>query len=375
MTVQIRNARVLLPDGSWKEACPVTLENGIIRAVGEELPADEVLDFSGLLLLPGLVDMHTHGRAGFDFTSATEAEMHLMKADYARHGVTTLFPTLASATKEEWTTAIGYIHAVGFDGVHLEGRYLNPLRRGAHAPELLCPLDPHDLSEYLVMVESLSMPIHLTAAFELDESGDFAALAKRSGATLSLGHTDATYEQAMLAMERGVTSFTHLFNAMPPLHHRAGGAVAAALTSDAFAELIVDGMHVAPEMVKLVYQIKGVDKLILITDSMSATGCADGNYSIAGQPVVVKNGRAETLDGKLAGSTLNLWDAVKNLTVFADAPLAEAVLCASRNPARALGISGHVGSIAPGLRADLLAVTPDLNIQTVFAGGKRILED
>lgn len=370
MTLQIRNARVLLSDGSWAEHCPVTLENGLIRSVGEQIAADEVLDFSGMLLLPGLVDMHTHGRAGFDFSSATEEEMRLMKTDYARHGVTSLFPTLASATKEEWRAAIGRIQAVGFDGIHFEGRYLNPARRGAHAPELLAPLDPADLAGFL---ELCTLPAHLTAAFELDPDGSFAKLALSRGATLALGHTDATYAEAMRAISDGVTCFTHLFNAMPPLHHRAGGAVAAALNGDCFTELIVDGMHVSPEMVKLVYQIKGAEKLILITDSMSATGCPDGDYAIAGQPVVVKNGRAETLEGKLAGSTLNLWDAVKNLVAFANAPLADAVLCASRNPARALGISERVGAVAPGRRADLLAVSPDLSIRAVFAAGKKIV--
>ncbi len=369
MSLQILNARVLLPNGSWAENCPVTLENGRIRSVGEQIAADESLDFSGMLLLPGLVDMHTHGRAGFDFTSATEEQMRLMKADYARHGVTALFPTLASAKKEEWLTSIDRIQAVGFDGIHLEGRYLNPARRGAHAPELLAPLDPADLAGVL---DRCSLPVHLTAAFELDPDGSFARLAVSRGATLALGHTDATFEEATRAIANGVTCFTHLMNAMPPLHHRAGGAVAAALTSDCFAELIVDGMHIAPEMVKLVYQIKGPEKLILITDSMSATGCPDGNYAIAGQPVVVKNGRAETLEGKLAGSTLNLWDAVKNLVSFAGAPLAEAVLCATRNPARALGISERVGAIAPGRRADLLAVSPDLSIRAVYAAGEKM---
>lgn len=370
MTLQIRNARVLLPHGHWAKDCPVTLENGLIRSVGEETAADEILDLSGTLLLPGLVDMHTHGRAGYDFTSATEAQMRQMKTDYARHGVTSLFPTLASAKKEEWLTAIDRIQAVGFDGIHFEGRYLNPARRGAHAPELLCGLDPDDLAEFL---DRCALPVHLTAAFELDNRGEFARLALSRGATLALGHTDATFEEATRAISNGVNTFTHLFNAMPPLHHRAGGAVAAALTSDCFTELIVDGQHVSPEMVKLVYGIKGPEKLILITDSMSATGCPDGDYAIAGQPVVVKNGRAETLDGKLAGSTLNLWDAVKNLTVFAGASLAEAVLCATRNPAKALGISERVGAIAPGRRADLLAVSPDLSIRAVFAAGKKIL--
>ena len=369
MKLQLQNACVLLPDGEWAQNCPVTLENGAILAVGEQIEADQTIDLAGKLLLPGLLDMHTHGRAGFDFTSATEEQMRRMKKDYAAHGVTTLFPTLASATAEEWVTAIDRIQTVGFDGIHFEGRYLNPLRRGAHAPELLVAPNPADLAFFL---DQTSLPVHLSAAFELDNDGAFAALAVSRGATLALGHTDSTFEQAQLAISRGVTCFTHLFNAMRPLHHRSGGAVAAALTGDQYAELIVDGLHIAPEMVKLVYRIKGSEKLILITDSMSATGCPDGNYAIAGQPVTVRKGRAETPDGKLAGSTLNLWDAVKNLMVFAGASLSEAVLCATRNPARALGIAERVGAIAPGRRADLLAVTQDLIIDTVFAAGEKI---
>jgi N-acetylglucosamine-6-phosphate deacetylase len=171
-----------------------------------------------------------------------------------------------------------------FCGVHLEGRYLELSKRGAHAPEMLSGLEADELDRFA----SLSR-MHLSAAFELDTDGSFAKKALELGATLALGHTAATYAQAKESEERGVTAYTHLFNAMPPIHHREGGAVTACLTGDAYGELICDGVHIAPETVRLAYKCKG-ERLVLISDSMQATGCVDGEYSIAGMPVTVKNG-------------------------------------------------------------------------------------
>ena len=328
MTVQFRNARVLRPDRTWATDCPVTFAGGSILSVGEAAPADEIIDLSGRILLPGLVDIHTHGRIGHDFASATADEMRAMRDDYARHGVTSVFPTLASATPLEWETALDRVG---------------------------------------------DLPCHVTAALELDADGSFAAAARARGATLALGHTNATFAEAQTALARGATCFTHLCNAMPPLHHREGGAVCAALLSDAYAELIVDGMHIAPEMVELLYRAKGPDRFVLITDSMEATGCPDGgHYSIAGEAVVVKNGRAETLDGALAGSTLNLWDGVRNLMKFANVPLADAATCAARNPARAVGIDRFAGSVEAGKRADFLITDESLSLLAVWKNGVRV---
>lgn len=366
----LRGARVWDRNGSWKEDCPVLLEDGQILAVGEDCrnaTADRETDLGGAYLLPGLIDVHTHGRSGYDFSTATPAELCAMKMDYLRHGVTSVFPTLASATEAEWMQAVKAIQACDFDGIHFEGRYLNPQKRGAHPTHLLAELDAEELMRVL---GSVTLPCHITAAFELDTNGLFTAIAKSYGATLGLGHTAATAAEAEQALERGVTSFTHLFNAMPPLHHRDGGAVSVALTtSRAYSELIVDGVHVCPEMVKLAYRCLGRERLVLITDSMEATGCPDGEYSIAGQPVKVVEGRALTLDGVLAGSTLELWDGVKNLMRFASIPLEEAIACATVNPARMVGIEKHLGSIEVGKIANLLVVNAALEITEVIYQG------
>lgn len=374
MKLLIEHGRVLMGT-SFLQDCPILMEDDTILALGAavgEVPAGiQRLSARGLTVLPGLVDMHTHGRAGYDFTTATQEQMRQMKRSYAEHGVTTVFATLASAEKADWLRAIVDIEACGYDGIHLEGRYLNPVKRGAHNPALLVPLDPCDLEDCL---NAIHIPCHITAAYELDAGGGFAACAKAYGATLGLGHTNATAEETRIAISHGVDCFTHLYNAMPPLHHREGGAVCVALTTDLWTELIVDGLHICPDMVRMTYQFKGPERLILITDSMEATGCPDGEYAIAGERVIVRNGRAETTNGALAGSTLNLWQGVKNLMRMTGAPLEDAVLCATRNPAAATGISDRVGSLETGKRADLFLVDDALNIQQVLAAGTPVFE-
>lgn len=358
--------------GSFWNDCPIIWENEKIIAVGDAcqgIAVDRVIEANGMRVLPGLVDVHTHGRAGYDFGTATEEQMREIKLDYARHGVTSVFATLASGTAEEWHRAIALIQACGYDGIHLEGNFLNPAKKGAHAPSLIVSPDASVLERFL---EEIHIPCHISAAYELDTDGSFTACALQHGATLGLAHTAATAEQTRLALARGVTSFTHLYNAMPPLHHREGGPVAVAFLGGGYGELIADGMHVCPEMITLAYKCLGADKTVLITDSMEGTGCPDGEYHIAGMPVNLKNGRAVTPDGALAGSTLNLWDGVKNLMKFASVPLEDAIACATVNPARMVGIDASIGSIAVGRRADLLLVDDSLEIDTVVLCGEEL---
>jgi len=361
----------------------VCVEDGIICGVyadGEELPRDaRVLDGEKLYLAPGLVDMHTHGIVGGDFISANPEKLSEMASAYLRGGVTSVMPTLASATPEQMRAAVVRIAQAAesgadcgvFCGLHLEGRYLNPAKRGAHAPELLSALEAKELEELL---ERGFGATHVSAAYELDEQGAFAKKALSMGATLGLAHTTATYAQAKQAVARGVSCFTHLFNAMPPLHHRDGGAVCAAFDSDAYAELIVDGVHVSAEMVALAYRNKR-EWLVLITDSMEATDCADGEYSIAGMPVTVKDGKAVTHDGAIAGSTLHLLDGVKNLSKFANIPLEQALYHATAAPAKAIGLYDKIGQIAPGKRADMLLLDEQFNLCRVFKDGVEVAHE
>ena len=385
MTLLLSDANIYRTASRSFSAGDILIENGRITGVSDgpsawRTAADQIVDVDSRMIIPGLVDVHTHGRAGGDFSSASADKMAEMSESYLRSGVTTLLPTLASAPLDDLRTAVDRINRVRalesdpanagrlahFAGTHLEGRYLNVAKRGAHAPELLFPLDADELSSILTAVDGAR---HVSAALELDTDGCFLRKALSLGATVSIGHTAATYAQAMDAFAHGCTAATHLYNAMLPLHHREGGAVCAALLSpDVSCELICDGFHIAPEMVKLAGTMKK-DHLVLITDSMEATGCADGEYTIAGMPVTVKDGKARTHDGAIAGSTLSMWKAVKNYRTFAGVSFEDAVYAATMAPAVEVGLTDEIGSLEPGKRADLLILGDYLTIDRVMVGG------
>ena len=360
----------------------VEVKNGVITSVvlgtdrdmkcvsSADLP---VIDAHGKYLVPGLVDVHTHGRIGYDFDSADAAQMREMRASYASDGTTTVLPTIASAPLDKIEHSIDCIKEVGFDGVHLEGRYLNVKRRGAHSPELLFPLGTEELTSLLDRMDPLPIK-HITCAAELEGGEAFVKTALSHGATVGIGHTDATYEEAMNAIAWGVTSFTHTFNAMRPIHHREPGVITAGLTTEnAYCEAIADGFHLHPAVIRLLYQAKKPDHLVLITDSMCAAKCPDGDYSIGGIKVFVRDGKAINVEGAIAGSTITLYTAVLNLMRFADISFADALACATINPARMTGLDALTGSVAEGKRADLLIVDPETyGITDIFAAGCRV---
>ncbi len=353
----------------------IKIYDGIIADIGN-FQNEDGIDLCGKFIVPGLIDVHTHGRAGYDFVSVPAQKLSVMARDYAKHGVTTVMPTLASAPLDDMIACTDNINKfvsnegeADFCGVHLEGRYLNVKRKGAHAETLIMPLNADELeNEVFRMCKSLQ----ISAAYELDEDESFSSKAKEIGASMSLGHTDATFAQARKAEQNGVVAYTHLFNAMPPLHHRDGGAACAALTGNCYGELICDGIHIAPQMINFAYSMLGFERTVLISDSMEATGCPDGEYSIAGNPAVVKDGIALTPEGALAGSTLTLDSAVNNLIDFCSIPLTDAILCATENPAKQIGIFESRGSIDIGKRADLLIIenTERLNILNVMVNGR-----
>ena len=370
MIVRVLNAEIAGEDGvlfngfvTFDDQSGLILEVERGEPENSEITPEAEISAEGAYLFPGLIDAHTHGRAGYDFNTATEEQLEDMSFAYLERGITSVAPTLASATLDELCNTVKRIEnaskrvqGAAFVAHHLEGRYLNVSKRGAHNANLIAPLIPDELD---VLFSDASLPIHISAAFELDTDGEFAKRALSLGATLGLGHTCATYDQALKAEANGVTSYTHLMNAMPPLHHREGGAVLRALTGDKFCEVICDGIHICPEMVEMIYKMVGSARLVLISDSMEATGCPDGRYTIAGMPVNVSDGRAYTTDGALAGSTLSLFVAVLNLADFCRIPIETAMLCATVNPARMLGIYDSVGSVTVGKRADMCVVDPD----------------
>ena len=378
----IKNALVYRNDSRKLEKLSILVQNGKIAALGDtcDLADTQVFDAEGLSVFPGLVDIHTHGIVGCDFVTCKDASLGKMAKNYAGYGITTVMPTIASALYEDMLKAVGQINSfepkdgeADFCGVHWEGRYLNPRKKGSHSSEFIAKLSTNE-----IRVKELAecKALHMTAAFELDKSGDFAKALKSVNpkVTLALGHTMANYEEACKTEKLGVTAYTHLFNAMPPIHHRDGGAVCAALYGNAYAELICDGIHVSKEMMSLAYRLKGIKKLVLVSDSIEATGCPDGNYSMAGSAVTVKNGKAVLNDGTLAGSTLTLDKAVRNFMKYCSVSLEDAILCATENPAKAVGVFNDCGSIDVGKKADLVFVSDrkDFAIDKIMLRGSFI---
>lgn len=363
----------------------VYVRDGVIFEISREIKTvssdAETVDCTGKYIIPGLVDVHTHGRAGYDFNTADAAGVKAMRKAYAAVGTTTVMATLASATLDSFHTSMDIIGKerepvpglATIAGIHLEGRYLNVKRRGAHAESLLAPLCADEAEDLIERM--LPLPIHITAACELDGGEEFVRRVVSLGATCGMGHSDATYEESMKAAAWGVTSFTHTFNAMRPIHHREPGNMVASLLCDsAYTELICDGEHVHPAMIRMARRTKPADKLTLITDSMEAAGCCDGEYAIAGLKVFVKNGKAVNEDGALAGSTLDLFTALKNYMRFCNVSLEEALPCATLNPAAMVGVADRCGQIKEGLRADFIVLTDCLNpeIEAVYASGVKV---
>ncbi len=384
MKTLFRNGYVFDTDRKCFVKADVMIKDSEIISVSSFVcPAfDDVktVDCKDRFIIPGLVDVHTHGRQGIDFNDITDGNASVLRESYARTGTTTVMATLASVPLDGLKRTAEVINrnrsvAPGLAtiaGIHLEGRYLNPLKRGAHNPEYLAPLNDPEAKELLEQM--LPLPLHVSAALELDD-GSFTELVKGLGGTLSVAHTNATYDEAVTAVRRGAISFTHTFNTMPPLHHREPGAAGASLMCDeAYSEIICDGLHVHPAMVRMLERLKPRDKVVLITDSMEAAGMSDGEYSIAGLPVTVKDGKAVNHEGALAGSTLDLMTALRNFMDFCSLTLEESLPAATSNPAEMVGLQNVCGRIKTGMRADLIILNDKETaaIDSIWAAGKRV---
>ena len=343
-----------------------------IEAVGTlEGAAD--YDAAGCYVIPGLVDIHTHGAMGEDFSDGNPAGMQPMADYYAAHGVTSFLATTMTLKEETMTPAMHTIRdfkrqgGAKCAGIHLEGPFLCYAKRGAQAAENLHKPDA-DLFDRL-NAASGGMVKLVTVACEEEGAEAFIRNVSQK-CTVSLGHSTADYDTAMAGFAAGATHATHLYNGMPSFLHRAPGIIGAALDSGASVELICDGLHIHPAVIRATYKMFG-DKLNLISDSLRCAGMPDGDYELGGQPITMKNGKA-TLTGTdtLAGSSISMLDALRNVVKFG-LPLEAAVYAASTAPAQAAGLS-DIGAIEAGRAADLLVLDKDLNLKAVFINGERL---
>jgi N-acetylglucosamine-6-phosphate deacetylase len=350
----------------------VAIEDGRIAYLSTpangDLPGNtQVLDFPGATLAPAFFDVHIHGAKGHDVMEATPAALDAVGSFLASRGTGSFLATTVTASLDETLRSLAGLAklivqpgqtATGPQaqpiGIHLEGPFLSHTKRGVHPPAYL--LEP-DIALFDRFFEAAEGHIRLmTLAPELPGAVELAAHATARGVRISVGHSNATAEQTRAVLAAGAASATHTFNAMRPLDHREPGILGTVLTNDAlFAELICDGVHTAPEMVKLWWRAKGPDRAILMTDAMSATGMPDGEYLLGGFAVQVANGRAMA-GGVLAGSVLTLDRALTNFLEFTGAPLEQALRPLTVNPAAMTGLGEQVGGLAVGLPASLVAV-------------------
>lgn len=360
----------------------VNIQGNLIA--GEEAdntPDEDVIDAEGCYVIPGLTDIHFHGCAGYDFCDDSVEAMKAIAAYQASVGVTTMIPATMTLPEEELVkicrTAADYArirqmqqHLAMFCGINLEGPFVSREKLGAQNPAYL-QLPDQELFEKLQQ-ESNGLIRMVDIAPELQGAMEF--IQKNAGeVVISLAHTAADYETAKAAFEAGATHVTHLFNAMNPFVHREPGVIGAAADAGAYAELICDGVHIHPAAVRGILKMLGEDRIIFISDSMMATGLADGDYHLGGQPVKVVGRKAFLKDGTIAGSVTNLMECMRRAVLEMQIPLETAVKCAAVNPAKHMGLYEKCGSITPGKVANLVILDKEsLEIRQVILNGNAL---
>lgn len=358
---------------------------GISSRSEQEVPSrSSVVDFAGATLAPGFVDIHIHGGAGVDVMRASQAELPRLNQFLASRGVTGYFPTTVAAPLDQTCSALDRLADVieagessGPNGgtaqarplgIHLEGPFLSHKRRGVHPPECLLP---PTLATFDRLWQAARGHVRMiTIAPEIPGAMELIGEAARRKVCVSIGHSDAEFAVAQAGIQAGARHATHTFNAMRPLDHRDPGIIAEVLTDKRVtADIIVDGIHVAPAVVRLFLQAKGVHGAVLITDAISATGMPEGRYQLGPMLVDVKDGKC-TLDGKLAGSVLTMDRAVRNVMEFGGWDLRDAVRAATLNPAHTTGLEEHHGVLAPGAEANFLVLAANGEVQKTFVRGR-----
>lgn len=365
----LKNGFVFQEDGSFVKK-DLYIENGILAASEDELTDKAILDASGMKVIPGLVDVHSHGAYGHDFCDADPEGLKAILKYEKENGITSYCPTSMTLAKDKLMDIFATATQISpqpelarIIGVNMEGPLIDIQKKGAQAGEYICV---PDASFFRKCNEAAGGQIKLvTLAPNVDKAFDFIQEVKDE-VVISIGHTTANYDCAKKAMDMGVNHVTHLYNAMPPFAHRDPGVIGAACdTEDCMVELICDGFHIHPSTVRATFKMFGDERVVLISDSMMATGMPNGKYELGGQEVTMTDRFAALADGTLAGSATNLFDCMKKAMEFG-IPEAAAVFAATRNPAKSIGVYDKVGSLTPGKYADLLLVNDKYELQRVL---------
>ena len=370
-TTEIADAGILLRDG---------VIEAIVPREALQLPAgaQEIRDAEATAA-PGFVDVHIHGAGGHDVMEGTAEALKAVAATLARHGTTSFLATTVTAHPEETCRSVEGIssyltgqhetdaaHAEVL-GIHFEGPFLSPARRGVHPPEWLQLPSAELLEKFLTAARGAGRI--LTLAPELPGAAPCMDAARKAGLVVAMGHTDATYEQARAAIARGARHAVHVYNAMRPFSHRDSGVIGAVLTApEVTTELIADGVHVDEAAMRLLLQAKGVERVILVSDGISATGMPDGKYMLGPFEVTVSGGVCRNVEGKLAGSTLTLDRALRNIVALG-VPLRDALRMLTLNPATLLGVEFKKGALRAGADADVVLLDAELHVKRVWTRG------
>lgn len=383
-------SRILTPQEEFSD-CVIVVESGVITGIGHR---DEVhippgaKDYvaSGMTVIPGFVDVHIHGAGGHDAMEASEPALDKITSTVSRFGTTSIVATTVTAPIEDTCRSLAglaqYIRnhekcsanatentrfGAEILGIHLEGPFINPRRRGVHPVESIVQPSVEIFEKFRAAAGGYLRIV--TIAPELPGALALIAAAVADGVVVGIGHTDADYAQARAAIRAGARHAVHVYNAMRPFTHRDPGIISAVLTdTDVTAEIIADGIHVAGPAIQILLGTKGFDTVLLVSDGTAATGMRDGSYRLGNFEVTVKDGVCRNSEGKLAGSTLTI-DRALRFVVEIGVPLADAVRMATILPARRLGLAGKKGILAVGADADLVVLTPDLQVAGVMTRG------
>jgi N-acetylglucosamine-6-phosphate deacetylase len=369
----LSGARVVLPTG--------TVEDGRVVVDGTRIAATapagaEVVDVGGHWLVPGFVDLHNHGGGGASFAGSAEDVMTAVRT-HRRHGTTTLVASTVTEEMDLLVRQAGLLSELAeqgeIAGIHFEGPFISPCRKGAHSEALLRDPDPAEVRKLIDAGRGHAKMV--TLATELPGGIDSVRLLAEHGVIAAIGHTDASYEQTAEAIDAGATVATHLFNAMPALNHRAPGPIAALLEDERVTvELINDGVHLHPAALELAFRHAGADRVAFITDAMDAAGTGDGRYMLGPLEVEVSEGVARLVEGgSIAGSTLTLDRAFRRAVTVDGLPVEDVVTALSANPARLLGLDDRVGSLEPGKDADLVLLDADFRLKGVMRRGEWVV--